>query len=292
MRETVILNRAPVLTAIILPGEVAASERGRKCSLTWMASTMRPSHPRILEQFGRKLCFPSGTPVGTTSSPFHRVRNSVAVASWAIFDIYRNPELLASVRAEVDACANICEDGRIRFDIDDLLRQPVLQAVYAETLLLRMHFYIIRMPDKIDMNIGHCVIPRQKVTVTPTTVAHMDSEAWSTGSRNDLIDQFWHGRFLKDTSKNALSGTDSHESSASPTFSTKELEGSWIPYGGGPRQCPGRHFAKRRILLTTALMVTFLTAKSMGRVRICKRTSRSRVLAAVCRIQLAKYPPG
>ncbi|KAF7541022.1 hypothetical protein G7054_g938 [Neopestalotiopsis clavispora] len=178
------------------------------------------------------------------------VQNSATTASWAIFDIYRNPKLLTSVRAEVDACANICEDGRIPFDIDDLLRQPVLQAV---------------MPDKVDMNIGDCVIPRQKVTVTPTTVAHMDSEAWSTGSRNEHpIDQLWNGRLLKDPSKNTLSGTESHESSASPTFSTKELEGSWIPYGGEPRQCPGRHFAKRQILLTVALMVNLYDCEVLG----------------------------
>ncbi|KAI0171237.1 Pfs, NACHT and ankyrin domain protein [Pestalotiopsis sp. NC0098] len=185
------------------------------------------------------------------------VRNSISAASWAIFEIYRDPKLLASVRDEVDACARECGNGRIQFDIDQLLRLPVLQAVYAETLRLRMHFYIIRMPDKTDMNIRGCVIPRQKVIVTPTTVAHMDAEAWSTGLQNEHpVDQFWHGRFLKAPSKDAPNGKSSLGSATSPIFSTKELEGSWIPYGGGPRQCPGRHFAKRQILLTAALMVS------------------------------------
>ncbi|KUJ06800.1 cytochrome P450 [Mollisia scopiformis] len=177
-------------------------------------------------------------------------RNSVTAASWAIFDIYRDPELLVRVRAEVDTCAIKDADGLIRFDIDQLLRLPVLQAVYAETLRLRMHFYIIRMSDRAEINIRDWIIPRQKVIVTPTTVAHMDSEAWSTGLKNEHpVDQFWAGRFLKYPSK-------SNTQLGDPTFSTKELEGSWIPYGGGPRQCPGRHFAKRQILLTTALMVS------------------------------------
>ncbi|KAI0101467.1 cytochrome P450 [Hypoxylon sp. NC0597] len=185
-------------------------------------------------------------------------RNSVTAASWTIFEIYRDTELLASVRTEVDACALKGEDGRIRFDIDQLLRLPVLQAVYAETLRLRMHFYIIRMPDNVDLNIRDWVIPRRKVIVTPTTVAHMDSEAWSTGSNNEHpVDQFWIGRFLKYGSKSAPDNT-------SPTFSTKELEGSWIPYGGGPRQCPGRHFAKRQILLTAALMVSLFDCEILG----------------------------
>ncbi|KAI1456428.1 cytochrome P450 [Annulohypoxylon moriforme] len=176
-------------------------------------------------------------------------RNSITAASWAIFEIFRDPELLASVRREVDGCALTNTDGGLRFDIDQLLRLPILQAVYAETLRLRMDFYIVRMPDRVVMNIQNWVIPRRKVIVTPTTVAHMDSKAWNTGINNEHpVDQFWIGRFLKYPSQ-------PHDH-ASPKFSTKEFEGSWIPYGGGPRQCPGRHFAKRQILLTTALMVS------------------------------------
>ncbi|KAI8622926.1 cytochrome P450 [Xylariaceae sp. FL1651] len=184
-------------------------------------------------------------------------RNSITAASWAIFDIYRDPELLASVRAEVDACALTSINGRIHFDVDRLLRLPILQAVYAETLRLRMHFYIIRMPDKADMNIRDWVIPRRKVIVTPMTVAHMDSKVWDTGLGNEHpVDRFWVGRFLKYPPKSAHVNTRPHGAASSPVFSTKDLEGSWIPYGGGPRQCPGRHFAKRQILLTTALTVS------------------------------------
>lgn len=164
--------------------------------------------------------------------------------------------MLVSVRDEVDACALERIDSRFRFDIEKLLRMPVLQAVYAETLRLRMHFYIIRMSDRVDMNIRDWIIPRRKVIVTPTTVAHMDPEAWSTGFKNEHpLDEFWVGRFLNYPSENECGDSKAHTSST-PVFSTKGLEGSWIPYGGGPRQCPGRHFAKRQILLTTALMIS------------------------------------
>lgn len=160
------------------------------------------------------------------------------------------------MRAEVDACALRHEDGSIRFDVDQLLQLPILQAVYAETLRLRMHFYIIRMPDRVDMNIRDWIIPRQKVVVTSTTVAHMDPEAWDTGLDNKHpVDKFWIGRFLKYPPESNRSKIEAPDP-ASPEFSTKGLEGSWVPYGGGPRQCLGRHFAKRQILLTTALMVS------------------------------------
>jgi cytochrome P450 len=188
---------------------------------------------------------------------FRRVRNSITAASWSIFELYRDPELLAAVRAEIDTCTRKDADGRIKFDNDQLLRLPVLQAVYAETLRLRMHFYIIRMPDRVDMNIQDWIIPRQKVVVALTTVAHMDSNSWNMGLDNEHpLEEFWVGRFLKNPVQEAGNDSQSKSLSSSPIFSTKELEGSWIPYGGGPRQCPGRHFAKRQILLTSALMIS------------------------------------
>ncbi|KAI3334168.1 cytochrome P450 [Ustulina deusta] len=221
----------------------------------WGCSFFRERHQMFLEMDGFDYAAIASQDFGAIWA----ARNSVTATSWVIFDIYRDPELLASVRAEVDACRidTRNEDTHVEFDIDRLFRSPVLQAVYAETLRLRMHFYIIRMPDKADMRIRDWVIPRKKVIVTPTTVAHMDTEAWSTGSNNEhSLDQFWVGRFLSYPPNNTHDASKSRDSA--PTFSIKEVEGSWIPYGGGPRQCPGRHFAKRQILLTTALIVSLI----------------------------------
>ena len=227
---------------------------------------MGPSHRKTSVQYGRKLWHLYQLSRGFLTDISCRSRNSVTATSWAIFDIYRDPELLTSIRAEVDACRVDAgrEDAPIKFDLDRLFRLPVLQAVYAETLRLRMHFYIIRMPDRADMRIRDWVVPRKKVIVTATTVAHMDSEVWNTGTNNERpIDQFWVGRFLRYPTKCVDDG-GSKSYNPAPTFSTKEAEGGWIPYGGGVRQCPGRHFAKRQILLTIALMVSLFDCDIIG----------------------------
>ncbi|PSR84021.1 cytochrome P450 [Coniella lustricola] len=193
-------------------------------------------------------------------------RNSITAASWIVFEIYRDPELLVQLRAELDSCVVRRADSRLRFDIDQILRLPLLQAVYAETLRLRMHFYVIRMADRLDINIRDFIIPKRKTIVALTTVAHMDPEVWSTGTNSQHpVDQFWPGRFLKYPSENKNRDAYAKECcTTTPIFSTKGLEGSWIPYGGGPRQCPGRHFAKRQILLTTAMMVSLFDCEISG----------------------------
>ena len=164
------------------------------------------------------------------------------------------------------------ENTCLQFDIDRLVGLPILQAVYAETLRLRMHFYVIRMPDRVDMPIQDWIIPRKKVAVVSTTVAHLDSKAWNTGPTKEYpLDMFWVGRFLvrdvTDPSRQSIHSPplrSTNEGTNDATFSLKGLEGSWIPYGGGPRQCPGRHFAKRQILHTIALVVSLFDCKFLN----------------------------
>ncbi|KAJ0122672.1 25-hydroxycholesterol 7-alpha-hydroxylase [Diaporthe amygdali] len=103
-------------------------------------------------------------------------------------------------------------------------------------------------------------MPRlREVVVTPTTAARMDSEVWDTVLNNEhSVDQFWIGRFLRQPSKLEHDNAQSKNPASYLVFFTKGLEGSSIPYGGGPRKYLGRHFAKRQMLLTGALMVSLL----------------------------------
>ena len=106
----------------------------------------------------------------------------------------------------------------------------------------------------------------------------MDENVWNTGSGKDRhsLAEFWADRFLIYPG-NGASGplkpsfrqqpaprpeqADEKQEATSRqeeqgVFTTEGLAGAWIPFGGGHRMCPGRHFAKVEIIVTFAMICT------------------------------------
>ena len=103
----------------------------------------------------------------------------------------------------------------------------------------------------------------------------MNKEVWNAGTEEDPhpLETFWEERFLlypdnpnsgplrrqesaADPRKPepAIRSSDSEKTVREPTFSTKGLNGAYIPFGGGPGMCPGRHFAKQEVICTLATL--------------------------------------
>ncbi|KAL4973416.1 cytochrome P450 [Aspergillus desertorum] len=180
-------------------------------------------------------------------------RNSVMAAFWMALEIFHDPAMLESVREEVRACTTDAP-GKL-FDTDRLLLSPLLQSIYAETLRLRVHIFMSA--------------PRTE-------------SVWNTSREdNHPVDGFWAEHFLKFSgiggsgprkriaTMNAQTSTLSR-ASLGPIFAPEDVEGAWIPYGGGPRMCRGRHFAKREMILTAAIMVTLFDCEILADVRSLK----------------------
>ncbi|MCJ1267978.1 hypothetical protein MMC22_007864 [Lobaria immixta] len=163
-----------------------------------------------------------------------------------------------------------------RFDIDRLCQQARFLSCYAEVLRLRIDGFIMRSPERQDMMINNWVFPRNEIVLVATTPEHMNDETWNTGHANSHpLKRFWADRFLifsNDINSGPLKKSFISQSnqplqkvrsaeSDSAKFSLDGLAGSWIPYGGGFRSCPGQNFAKREILLVVALMITMFDIK-------------------------------
>ena len=160
------------------------------------------------------------------------------------------------------------------FDKSKLFENPLLQSLYAETLRLHVAAYVIRSPERAALRLDQWVFPKDTIMNVSTYHAQMDDEVWSTGYNGcqHPLDEFWADRFLvypgidesgplkvpaTTISRCVTPVVDlqgKHSDVQGPRFSLEGLEGAWIPYGGGQRICPGRHFAKQEMLLTLALL--------------------------------------
>ncbi|KAL3478467.1 cytochrome P450 [Aspergillus californicus] len=205
-------------------------------------------------------------------------QNMVIVAYWCCIEVYRDPPLLEQVRKEAAACISphtqsLAQDASVSFNMDKLTGQPTLQAVYAETLRLRIHAVITRYTSRADVHLGGWTIPKDRAVLTSTAAGHLDEDIWcqphgDQHSRLPPVDEFYAGRFLQ-----------SFSSPSSPQeeplrFSIPQVQGAWMPYGVGAHACSGRQFAKTSIILMLALMVTQFDVHVLAtkeQLRMCTR---------------------
>lgn len=221
-------------------------------------------HPKNLHSYGGRQTSQRSRSMSWRLITSRANTNSVIAAFWCTLEVFRDSDLLRAVRQEVEVCITSRPGSTVSFDIDRLLSQPILQAVYAETLRLRVNGFLIRCPLKSDLKINGYTIPQSHFVLTNSTPGHMDHNIWSTGEKNEHpLEKFWIGRFL--TTRNNTPGK----------FTLAGSEGSWMPFGGGTHACPGRKFAKLEIILVMALMVTLYDIKVLAKERDMEMSSRN-----------------
>ncbi|PSN63612.1 cytochrome P450 [Corynespora cassiicola Philippines] len=161
---------------------------------------------------------------------------------WCVVDVFKDKALLDDIRKEVGVC-KVGDGDTLQFDVSKLLQQPILQAVFSESLRLRCHNMFIRK-TKEDIELKDWLIPGNNYAIAWSTPGHMDPKVWCDGDGSHPVDTFWPGRFLERVGEGK-----------SLRFSLQGREGSWIPFGSGANICPGRNFAKIHAILTVAMMV-------------------------------------
>ena len=210
--------------------------------------------------------------------------NAVPAIGWFIIEFCRNPALLSRALAELDtARLHSAEPGKPDFDVGKLCSSALLQSVYAETLRLRVALIVTRTPEREDFHLDDWIFPKQRIIALSSRSAAMNPAIWNAGTPEDPhpLDQFWADRFLvypndanSGPSRKAHSTIEKPERKQGledkrgkgPLFSMENVAGGWIPYGGGDRICPGRHFAKQEIIGSFAMLfkhyeIELLTSK-------------------------------
>ena len=210
------------------------------------------------------------------------VTNVVPTTLMTTLHILRNPSLTTRVLHTLLADTTV-DPATLSVNLPTLLNhKPLLSSVYAETLRLHLQAYVTRASPHRDVHLAGWTLPKGKVCMVNTHASHMDEGFWNTRGGRHPVKEFWAERFLTwpgdagsgpvredvagyykrptggvvDTVESeGWAGERGGEGKGEPFFSVQGLEGAWIPYGGGYAACPGRQFAKRVVLYTTALLV-------------------------------------
>ncbi|KAI4227187.1 MAG: hypothetical protein LQ349_006761 [Xanthoria aureola] len=176
--------------------------------------------------------------------------NSIPTSFWMIAEVVRDADLLRQVRAAVAKYVRVSEHEGLDFDYERLCNDPLLQSVYAETLRLHVASFLFRGSDRKDFDLNGWRIPRDAPILVSGHDAQMDPDVWTPKDKPHRrpVHQFWPERFLVRPT--------AQSKGMAPDFSFKGLGNSWLPYGGGNRMCPGRHFAKQEMVSSLAMMLT------------------------------------
>ncbi|KAH8721507.1 cytochrome P450 [Phaeosphaeriaceae sp. PMI808] len=202
---------------------------------------------------------------------FGLTSNSIRAAFWFFFETLRCPGLRDNAAKEISSIIitphsdDPTPELPPRFDTKRLVRLPLLQSLFAETLRTYVSVMIVRTTRKA-CRVGGWAIGKDQQAMVCNYAQHMDEKLWGAGSPSSpALNEFWGRRFLS-TSETTDSSPSSNDQSLSaqsgqpqPREATLRFTGEglgikFFPLGMGQRMCPGRHFAKLQALLTYALI--------------------------------------
>ncbi|KAI1078895.1 cytochrome P450 [Whalleya microplaca] len=198
---------------------------------------------------------------------FAGIVNATTSTFWILLQIFADPELLATVRGEIEAVLepkHEAPDQKVeptfRLSIHNLRdRCPMLVAVYRECLRLGSDTYSTRVVKENTLLADRYFLKKNAVVQIAGGVIHADKSIWG-----DDVETFNPRRFL-----------DKQRQPAGPGGGkpTPIHPAAFRAFGGGKTLCPGRHFAMNEILSFVALVVLQFDMKAPdgGRIEVPRK---------------------
>ncbi|MDB5861794.1 MAG: cytochrome [Ramlibacter sp.] len=152
--------------------------------------------------------------------------------AWLIWLLHRNPEAAAQARREVDAV--LAPGGLVR-STEELARLDILDACANEAMRLKPVAPVIMNEAGEDVVVAGVLVPRGTIVACVMRPGGVDA------GRFPQPDQFDPARWSTGT------GTGGKSLSAAKR--------AVMPFGAGPRMCPGRYLAMAEIKMVAAMLL-------------------------------------
>lgn len=224
---------------------VAEDGNGDPC---WGSEMMRERQKFLLAVDGQDDASLASTDLGLI---WVSVTNLVPSAMMTLLHIFADPVLLRrvreSIRDEVTVINNAAdgEAAQVEIDMEKVIKNPLLQAVYAETLRLYVQAFVTRSSAHQPVAVNRWWLQQEEVVMVNSYPNHMNKEIWNEGPNGAYpVNIFWPDRFLRDP-QDPQSGPMRHPEvyrdektmditpeGTKPFFSLSGLEAQWIPFGG------------------------------------------------------------
>ncbi|KAH7324408.1 cytochrome P450 [Stachybotrys elegans] len=205
--------------------------------------------------------------------------NAIPAIGWMVLEVLQRPKLLEQVRVEITPhFRSTAGTGPPSIDIDGLCQEPLIQSIYAEVLRVHNGTVVARVPQTTNFSIAGWRFPKDEAIMVSTYDTARSPYIWNQGTPENPhpVDEFWPERFILDPNDPSSGPVapqanceerplDPSNAPPQPRFSLDGTLGSWVPYGGGTRMCPGRHFAKKELIVSMAMFLTEFDIQLMPR---------------------------
>ncbi|KAF1993912.1 cytochrome P450 [Amniculicola lignicola CBS 123094] len=197
--------------------------------------------------------------------------NTIPTTFWIIFHVFSSPELLSSLRSELESHATTsqdCDGSPIyTIDVENIKRSsPLLLSTFRETLrhhasgigvrkVMAPHY--LSSPSSSSSSSSSTsstyLLQKDAIIIMPASVQHSDPKIWGPDESTFTPTRFIPKQFDPDTTKsNPISPATTSPTEFSPLATPVS---ALRAFGGGTTLCPGRHFATTAILSLVAMLI-------------------------------------
>jgi cytochrome P450 len=182
--------------------------------------------------------------------------------SWALHYLCDRPDVMGRLRAEAD---EVFGEAAVADSLETASRLRYAEAVAQEVLRMRSPAPVMPLENQVDIIVGDLFVPKGSAIELMTRLPAMSEKNFYKA------EGFHPERWLKDESQ---AGAHNPRSS--------------VPFGSGPRICPGRALALLEMRLVLSLIARHFDLKRVGKAEAVQELTAFVMTPVGIRIQLEK----